>query len=132
MRLILIIVWEEMTSRPSTLRNVSDLPPAGRSSGLRGIAAEMALIESGPMIVKNILISFVGTDLEERFEQAGVKGLILSGSVPHVCVNSTTECMQALTRLTFSYRTFWAVSSRRHKAECAWIQQITTPDFVRA
>ena len=55
------------------------------------IADEVAPKEGETVIVKNYPSAFVGTDLQEKLEAAGVKDLILTGFMTHMCVNSTAR-----------------------------------------
>lgn len=55
------------------------------------ISDEVAPQGDEPVIVKNYPNSFVGTDLQARLEQAGVKSLILAGFMTHMCINSTAR-----------------------------------------
>ncbi len=55
------------------------------------IADEVAPQEGETIIVKNYPSAFVGTDLQQKLEAAGVKNLILAGFMTHMCVNSTAR-----------------------------------------
>ena len=55
------------------------------------ISDEVAPRGDEPVIVKNYPNAFVGTDLQQRLDQAGVKTLILAGFMTHMCINSTAR-----------------------------------------
>ncbi|MGU3541049.1 cysteine hydrolase family protein [Methylobacterium sp. A54F] len=55
------------------------------------ISDEVAPEGSEPVITKAYPSSFVGTDLAERLDRAGVKDVILAGFMTHMCVNSTAR-----------------------------------------
>ncbi|WXL24047.1 cysteine hydrolase family protein [Ectopseudomonas mendocina] len=55
------------------------------------IADKVAPAEGEPVIVKNYPNSFVQTDLHERLQKLGVKNLIVTGFMTHVCINSTAR-----------------------------------------
>jgi nicotinamidase-related amidase len=55
------------------------------------ISPEVAPQGEEPVITKAYPSSFVGTDLQARLEEAGVKDLILAGFMTHMCVNSTAR-----------------------------------------
>ena len=58
---------------------------------LGAISEQVAPRHGEPVIVKNYPSAFVGTDLKAQLEAAGVKNLILSGFMTHMCVNSTAR-----------------------------------------
>ncbi|SDA20722.1 Nicotinamidase-related amidase [Methylobacterium sp. UNC378MF] len=55
------------------------------------ISPEVAPQGDEPVITKAYPSSFVGTDLQARLEQAGVKDIVLAGFMTHMCVNSTAR-----------------------------------------
>ncbi|SEO80012.1 Nicotinamidase-related amidase [Methylobacterium sp. UNC300MFChir4.1] len=55
------------------------------------ISPEVAPQGDEPVITKAYPSSFVGTDLQARLEQAGVKDVVLAGFMTHMCVNSTAR-----------------------------------------
>lgn len=55
------------------------------------IADEVAPIDGETVITKNYPSAFVGTALQEKLGAAGVKDLVLTGFMTHMCVNSTAR-----------------------------------------
>lgn len=55
------------------------------------IAAPVAPRAGEAVIVKNYPNAFVGTDLEQRLRDAGLKSVVLAGFMTHMCVNSTAR-----------------------------------------
>ena len=55
------------------------------------IVDRVAPRDGEPVIVKNYPSAFVGTDLQEQLEAAGVENLILAGFMTHMCINSTAR-----------------------------------------
>lgn len=55
------------------------------------ISDEVAPQGDEPVITKNYPSAFVGTDLQARLEKAGVKNVIVTGFMTHMCVNSTAR-----------------------------------------
>lgn len=55
------------------------------------IADVVAPVEGEPVITKNFPNSFAQTDLDQQLTQAGIKNLILTGFMSHMCVNSTAR-----------------------------------------
>ena len=55
------------------------------------ISDEVAPKDGEMVIVKNYPSAFVGTDLQEKLEAAGVKDLVIAGFMTHMCVNSTAR-----------------------------------------
>lgn len=55
------------------------------------IADIVAPNEGEPVITKQFPNSFVQTDLEDQLKKAGIKNLILTGFMSHMCVNSTAR-----------------------------------------
>ncbi len=55
------------------------------------IADVVAPMEGEPVITKNFPNSFAQTDLDQQLAQAGIKNLILTGFMSHMCVNSTAR-----------------------------------------
>ena len=65
--------------------------PYDVSAPIGRISDEVAPRGAEPVIVKNYPNSFVGTDLQQRLDQAGAKNLILAGFMTHMCINSTAR-----------------------------------------
>lgn len=59
-------------------------------SHLSGIAAELADL-AGEVLGKTRYDAFIGTDLEERLGQAGIRRLVLTGVMTHLCVETTAR-----------------------------------------
>ena len=55
------------------------------------ISDVVAPLEGEPVITKNFPNSFAQTDLDQQLTQAGIKNLILTGFMSHMCVNSTAR-----------------------------------------
>ena len=55
------------------------------------ISPEVAPQGDEAVITKAYPSSFVGTDLQARLEKAGVKDVVLTGFMTHMCVNSTAR-----------------------------------------
>lgn len=55
------------------------------------ISDVVAPMEGEPVITKNFPNSFAQTDLDQQLTQAGIKNLILTGFMSHMCVNSTAR-----------------------------------------
>ena len=55
------------------------------------IADKVAPADGEVVVVKNYPNSFIGTDLDERLKAAGVKNLVVTGFMTHMCINSTTR-----------------------------------------
>lgn len=55
------------------------------------IADVVSPIEGEPVITKNYPNAFAQTDLDQQLTQAGIKNLILTGFMSHMCVNSTAR-----------------------------------------
>ena len=55
------------------------------------IAEEVAPHDGEQTIIKNYPSAFVGTELQEKLDEAGTKDLILAGFMTHMCVNSTAR-----------------------------------------
>jgi len=55
------------------------------------IAEQVEPLATEPVIRKEYPNSFVGTDLQQRLEDFGVRQLVIIGFMSHVCVNSTTR-----------------------------------------
>ncbi|MBI2305850.1 MAG: cysteine hydrolase [Rhodocyclales bacterium] len=55
------------------------------------IADQVAPTAGEATIVKHYPNSFVGTDLERRLKEAGIKSVVLAGFMTHMCVNSTAR-----------------------------------------
>lgn len=47
--------------------------------------------ENEPVIVKNVNSAFIGTDLKERLDKAGLQTLIIAGLTTNHCVSTTTR-----------------------------------------
>ncbi len=65
--------------------------PYDLNAHVGAIADEVAPKAGEAVIVKNYPSAFVGTDLQEKLEAAGIKDLILAGFMTHMCVNSTAR-----------------------------------------
>lgn len=65
--------------------------PYDVSAAIGQISDEVAPQGDEPVITKNYPSAFVGTDLQARLEKAGVKNLIVTGFMTHMCVNSTAR-----------------------------------------
>ncbi|GJE26209.1 cysteine hydrolase family protein [Methylobacterium organophilum] len=65
--------------------------PYDVSAAIGQISDEVAPIPGEPVVTKNYPSSFVGTDLQQKLEAAGVKDVILAGFMTHMCVNSTAR-----------------------------------------
>lgn len=65
--------------------------PYDVSAAIGRISDEVAPQGDEPVIVKHYPNAFVGTDLQARLEQAGVKDVILAGFMTHMCINSTAR-----------------------------------------
>lgn len=61
------------------------------SARIGAISDEVAPEGDEAVITKSYPSSFVGTDLKERLERAGVKDVVLAGFMTHMCVNSTAR-----------------------------------------
>jgi len=61
------------------------------SADIGAIAETVAPLPTEPVIRKEYPNSFVGTDLQQRLQDLGVKQLVVVGFMSHVCVNSTTR-----------------------------------------
>ena len=57
----------------------------------KAIKREVAPIGSEPVIQKRVNSAFIGTDLQERLEAAGVNSLIIVGLTTDHCVSSTAR-----------------------------------------
>ncbi len=55
------------------------------------ISDEVAPHDGETVIVKHYPSAFVGTDLQDKLEAAGVKDLVIAGFMTHMCVNSTAR-----------------------------------------
>jgi nicotinamidase-related amidase len=55
------------------------------------IADKVAPADGEAVVVKNYPNSFVGTDLDTRLKDAGVKNLVVVGFMTHMCINSTAR-----------------------------------------
>ncbi|KRW59924.1 cysteine hydrolase family protein [Pseudomonas sp. TTU2014-080ASC] len=65
--------------------------PYDISAEIGAIADKVAPISGEPVIVKHYPSSFVQTDLHEQLQKIGVKNLIISGFMTHMCINSTAR-----------------------------------------
>jgi nicotinamidase-related amidase len=65
--------------------------PYDIQNDIGAIAEPVAPREGEPVIVKNYPNAFVGTDLEQRLHDAGIKSVVLAGFMTHMCVNSTAR-----------------------------------------
>ena len=65
--------------------------PYDVSARLGAISDEVAPDGDEPTITKAYPSSFVGTDLKERLDAAGVKNVVVAGFMTHMCVNSTAR-----------------------------------------
>jgi len=61
------------------------------SDDIGAIAKTVAPISGEAVIHKQYPNSFVGTDLQQRLQDFGVRQLLIIGFMSHVCVNSTTR-----------------------------------------
>lgn len=52
---------------------------------------EVKPIAGEPLIVKNVNSAFIGTDLQERLDNAGLKSLVIVGLTTNHCVSTTTR-----------------------------------------
>ncbi|AWF80262.1 cysteine hydrolase [Microbulbifer sp. A4B17] len=48
-------------------------------------------VEGEPVVLKNEVNSFKGTDLKERLEELGVSQLIIVGAMSHMCIDAITR-----------------------------------------
>ena len=55
------------------------------------IADKVAPANGEAVVVKNYPNSFIGTDLDERLKAAGVRNLVVTGFMTHMCINSTAR-----------------------------------------
>ncbi|ENO86309.1 cysteine hydrolase family protein [Thauera linaloolentis] len=55
------------------------------------IADKVAPAGGEPVVIKNYPNAFVGTDLDARLKDAGVKNLVVVGFMTHMCINSTAR-----------------------------------------
>ncbi|HEY8353803.1 MAG TPA: cysteine hydrolase family protein [Methylophilaceae bacterium] len=55
------------------------------------IADEVAPEGGEPVIVKHYPNSFIGTDLHQRLQDAGIRHVVLAGFMTHMCINSTAH-----------------------------------------
>lgn len=65
--------------------------PYDVNARIGAISDEVAPKDGETVIVKNYPSAFVGTDLQEKLEAAGVKDLVIAGFMTHMCVNSTAR-----------------------------------------
>lgn len=65
--------------------------PYDVSARIGAIADEVAPRAGETVVVKNYPSAFVGTDLQSKLEAAGVKDIIITGFMTHMCVNSTAR-----------------------------------------
>ena len=65
--------------------------PYDVSARIGQISDEVAPQGDEAVITKAYPSAFVGTDLQARLEQAGVKNVIVAGFMTHMCVNSTAR-----------------------------------------
>ncbi len=47
--------------------------------------------QNEPVIVKDVNSAFIGTDLKERLDQAGIQTLVIAGRTTNHCVSTTTR-----------------------------------------
>jgi nicotinamidase-related amidase len=108
--------WEtggRRRNNPDALRRIADLLATFRTAGLpifhirhenpapgssfhpdaSGRIVEDAAREHGgePVIVKRVNSSFIGTDLEARWRDAGVRTVVICGATTNHCVETTTR-----------------------------------------
>ena len=65
--------------------------PYDVNAKIGSIADEVAPAAGEAVIVKNYPSAFVGTELEQQLNAAGVKDLVLAGFMTHMCINSTAR-----------------------------------------
>lgn len=65
--------------------------PYDVSAPIGQISDEVAPRDGEAVITKAYPSAFVGTDLKEQLEKAGVTDVIVAGFMTHMCVNSTTR-----------------------------------------
>jgi nicotinamidase-related amidase len=70
-------------TRPS-----SSFLPGGSGYAVKDEAREQA---GEPIIVKRVNSAFIGTDLETRLHQAGIRTLVICGATTNHCVETTTR-----------------------------------------
>ncbi|MCJ2037174.1 cysteine hydrolase family protein [Methylobacterium sp. J-068] len=63
--------------------------PYDVTAAIGAISDEVAPRDGEPVIVKTFPNAFVGTDLRDRLQGAGVTSVILAGFMTHMCINST-------------------------------------------
>ena len=52
---------------------------------------EVKPVANEPIIVKNVNSAFIGTDLKEQLDQAGIKSLVIVGLTTNHCISTTTR-----------------------------------------
>nr|MBL8455741.1 cysteine hydrolase [Zoogloeaceae bacterium] len=65
--------------------------PYDVSAEIGAIADKVAPADGEPVVVKNYPNAFVGTDLDARLKDTGVKNLVVVGFMTHMCINSTAR-----------------------------------------
>ena len=65
--------------------------PYDVSAPIGQISDEVAPLADEAVITKGAPSAFVGTDLQERLERAGIRDVIVAGFMTHMCVNSTAR-----------------------------------------
>jgi nicotinamidase-related amidase len=68
----------------------SDSPLHASQPGF-AFKAEVLPLEGEPIITKDVNSAFIGTDLKERLDQAGIQDLVIAGLTTNHCVSTTTR-----------------------------------------
>jgi len=66
----------------------SSFRPGGSGFPVKDEARELS---GEPVIVKRVNSAFIGTDLESRLHEAGIKGVVICGATTNHCVETTTR-----------------------------------------
>jgi len=82
------VVPQAYVGRPDPVFTLGSLESA--------IVLELAPAADEPVILKNRYSGFFGTDLKTTLEQAGVRTVVLTGVLSHVCVDATARDAFAL------------------------------------
>src|SRR6201991_4172287 len=69
-------------------RPTSSFPPDGAGYPVKDEARER---DGEPVIVKRVNSAFIGTDLESRLREAGIKRVVICGATINHCVETTTR-----------------------------------------
>jgi nicotinamidase-related amidase len=61
------------------------------ASAGRGFHADVMPLESEAVVMKDEVNAFLGTDLQQRLQAAGIKRLVICGMQTHMCVEAATR-----------------------------------------